>query len=617
MAVQSGNSDIQPRRYSAFISYTDADRALAAHLQARLERYRLPRKIAEQIGSPRIRPVFVDRSEMSAASDLGAALTDALRQSDYLIVLCTPRTPKSRWVGQEINAFRELRGSGNILVALFQGDKERSFHPNLLINKDDHETEPLAADFRQEGDGYRNALLKLLASIVGVNLDELIHRDAKRQRRLQLAFGGLAAAIVLVFSGLAFWGFQASNAVDQERIQASQAMERQLEDLRAEIRAGGTLDMAAAVVRNVELFYDGQPPSRDLPEIEFGRARLLHAKVEDAEKRGDFEGAAAEAQAAWKVSKDVLDRQGDNPEAIYTHAQSAYWVGFIAWRMRDTPLAANAFARYADLADRLVAIDPDNAEWRLEQGYAYSNLGVLALREALDTDLAEQYFSAAQEAFREVGRRDPDNLDVIYEIADGEAWLADVGLARGDIATARTHREEQRRLVDRLLREEPRNLLYLADDLRAKLGMAALEAAQNRHRNAVGQLRDALEDARSLLAADPSNATIAGQLRAIELFIAASELDLAARDRRGIIRAEDLLGSCSDDWDEVSGDELAVFCHILESRISVMRGNRERARAIMTQPKVIAAMRSPLLGSRWNLKLDEQCARIGVSGLCP
>jgi len=619
-SAASGNEvigEVRPsgRHYSAFISYTSADRAAVSRLQSRLERFRLPRRLAKQLGFDRIKPVFVDRSEMRAAPDIDGAISEALQRSDFLIVACTPHTPKSHWVGREIDKFRELRGNANILVALLEGDKSECFHPRLLVDLE-QDREPLAADFRRKGDGYRLALLKIVATLIDANLDDLVHRDATRQRQRTLLLSGIAAALVLIIGTLSFWAWSSDRAVDEGRIQASLAMERQLDELRKQIKAGGTLDMVAAVNRNVELFYDELPEYTGLPEVEMGRAQLLQAKVDEASKRGDMEEASANARKAWNVSSRVLEQEPDNTKAIFVHAQSAYWVGYIAWRMRDTPLAANAFARYADLADRLVKAGPDNSEWRQEQGYAYSNLGLLALSEARDPERAQTYFDSAQAAFREVARRSPDDLDVIYELADGEAWLADVALAKGDFNGARRHRDEQKKLLATLLAQEPQNLNYRYDDVGAQIRRALLDAEQGKHAVAIRQLREAHRAASELLAADPDNASVNGQQRTIELFQARSELALTATDQAALGRARAILDDCRDDRVTFAGNEISAFCGILLARSEIRQGNVARARSIVADPEVADWLGSPSLSPTWRFDFQAECRKLGRPELC-
>ena len=55
-------------------------------------------------------PIFRDRHELAASSDLGQTIRAALKQSRFLVVLCSPAAASSRWVNEEILAFKKLHG---------------------------------------------------------------------------------------------------------------------------------------------------------------------------------------------------------------------------------------------------------------------------------------------------------------------------------------------------------------------------------------------------------------------------------------------------------------------------------------------------------------------------
>lgn len=610
------HSGLPPRLYSAFISYTDADRTKAIKLQARLERYRLPARLARQVGFNRIKPVFLDRSEMRAASDLGGAIREALSHSDFLIVLCTPHTPHSHWVGREIDTFRELHGDEHILVALFDGEKRDCFHPCLMAGRGEYDAEPLAADFRKQGDGPRLALLKLMASLVGLNLDDLYHRDAKRQRQLQLVSGSIAVVLVLAFTTLTYVTYNARASAVEQQIAASRAMERQLQDLREKIKAGGTLDMAAAVNRNVELFYDGQPASSQLPAVELGRAQVLQAEADDDLLRGKLDEAAASARSAWKISSNVLSREPTNTKAIFVHAQSAFWVAAAAWQQDDAPLAANAFARYADLADKLVKADPKSPEWLMEQGEANVNLGILAIQYARDPIAAQRYLEKSVAAFRGALERKPGDEKLEYELQKAEGHLADAAVMRGNLDGARRYRANQARLLNGLRKREPENRDYLKYHLTNETGQARLDAAQGKFSAALRKLRAQHVEADALEAADPENLWLAGLKRNIELFEAQFELQLATSDRRALARAEKLLGDCTQDWRNPISDEMAVFCNILAAHASLIRGNRTAAQRIMADPRLAKWLGSPSLSKFMRVDFKAECRKLGDPALC-
>jgi len=217
----------EPYTYKAFISYNSADKDFAKWLHGQLEAYRLPWSVTKQLEregkkAGRLFPIFRDREEMTAGSDLNSEIKDILRDSEYLIVVCSPYSAKSHWVGEEIKEFRRLGRGKQILTIIAGGIPNASatpgqealecFPPALRVEVDEHgaplgpTTEPIAADARPEGDGRNNAKLKIIAGVIGVQFDALRRRD-EEARRARLIRNGLAgtgllvaiAAIIIVF----------------------------------------------------------------------------------------------------------------------------------------------------------------------------------------------------------------------------------------------------------------------------------------------------------------------------------------------------------------------------------------------------------------------------------
>src|SRR5690349_14526678 len=123
------SAEARVHRYSAFVSYNRADAAFVRRLHRRLEGYRLPRAVAAASGlrGRRLKPLFRDRDELTAAPDLSDAVREALADSDFLIVICSPAAAASKWVAWEIELFRRLHGDSGILAALIEGDSQSSF----------------------------------------------------------------------------------------------------------------------------------------------------------------------------------------------------------------------------------------------------------------------------------------------------------------------------------------------------------------------------------------------------------------------------------------------------------------------------------------------------------
>ncbi|MBV8405650.1 MAG: toll/interleukin-1 receptor domain-containing protein [Gammaproteobacteria bacterium] len=224
-------------KYWAFISYSHRDAKWADWLHKSLESYRPPKLL---IGTPgargpvprRLHPIFRDRDELARSTDLGANLNEALRGSASQIVICSPDAAKSRWVNEEILAFKRLGRADRIFCLIVGGEPNASDDParagrecfpralRYHLAEDgslsSRRTEPIAADARPEGDGRYSAKLKLIAGVLGVGYDALRRRDQQRRNRRLFALACGALGGMTVTSSLAVYAlYQKSAALRQ------------------------------------------------------------------------------------------------------------------------------------------------------------------------------------------------------------------------------------------------------------------------------------------------------------------------------------------------------------------------------------------------------------------
>lgn len=183
--------------FSVFLSYSNTDRRDAETLQRALERFRIPKALVGTSGRcgpvpRRLRRVFMDRTDLSAAQDITQEIEAALTRSECLVVLCSKSAASSdRWVQREILASRRVRPAGRIFAIIVRDAPPDCFPQALFIAAGDVASVPLAADIRPEGDGYRDALIKLVAGIIGVDFDVLRRQRAREERRRRAMFAAL------------------------------------------------------------------------------------------------------------------------------------------------------------------------------------------------------------------------------------------------------------------------------------------------------------------------------------------------------------------------------------------------------------------------------------------
>ena len=93
--------------YDAFISYShnEKDAFAAEQLHKTLEHYHIPKRIQQSSGKKKIERVFRDREEMPISFNLASNIQEALEQSEFLILMCSPNSIKSEWVQREVETF--------------------------------------------------------------------------------------------------------------------------------------------------------------------------------------------------------------------------------------------------------------------------------------------------------------------------------------------------------------------------------------------------------------------------------------------------------------------------------------------------------------------------------
>ena len=159
----------QQYKYFAFISYNSKDTEWGKRVQRKLEHYRMPATMCTERGWKRtpLRPFFFAPTDIQPGG-LSDELKERLEASRNLIVICSPNSAKSEWVGREIEYFHNLGRS--VLYKTF------------------------VAQFRHHT--AQEALLVLKVSLQFLefffHVDELIHRNGEL-RRADDEFGGVTA----------------------------------------------------------------------------------------------------------------------------------------------------------------------------------------------------------------------------------------------------------------------------------------------------------------------------------------------------------------------------------------------------------------------------------------
>ena len=122
-------------KYFAFISYNSKDTEWGKRVQRKLEHYRMPAALCSERGWVRtpIKPVFFAPTDIQPGP-LSEELQDRLRASRHLIVVCSPNSARSEWVGREIEFFHSLGRTKNIHFFIVEGEPHSQYPSRECFN---------------------------------------------------------------------------------------------------------------------------------------------------------------------------------------------------------------------------------------------------------------------------------------------------------------------------------------------------------------------------------------------------------------------------------------------------------------------------------------------------
>ncbi|WP_205479393.1 toll/interleukin-1 receptor domain-containing protein [Sphingomonas arenae] len=535
--------------YRAFLSYSHRDKRAAERLHHALETYRVPRSLVgtDSPNGPvpeRLTPIFKDREELSAAGCLGDAINAALERSAALIVVCSPAAAASRWVNEEIRAFKRLHGDSRVFAAIVEGQPfasdpaEECFPPALRFSVDaagqltDRPAEPIAADLRKEGDGERLGRLKLIAGLLGVRLDALVQRETQRRnKRLRYATAASVAGMALT-SGLAVAAIDARdeardqrNEAQRQRAEADGLVEFMLTDLRGKLEPVGRLDVLKSVGDRALVYYSRQNLAQLDGDSLGRRARAMLLVAEVGDLQGDEEAARRGFREAARSTGELLQREPNNWQRLYDHAQSEFWLAYAAHSRGDNRSALPRFLAYRNLGRRMMAIAPQRPESRVELASAEVNLGIALVAE----DRFQEALASFEVAARTLNAIRPRTRDIALTLNQALGHKATTLYTLGNNQGALTTRREQLAVLgEPPLSANDREVQEARATALAQMGTALL--AEGEVRNAERVLDDAVRRFDELVALDSANSVWAGDRNASRMWRAVAR-SAYARDK--------------------------------------------------------------------------------------
>lgn len=213
-------------QYDAFISYRheELDLCVAELLQKKLEKFVLPNSIVKTRREGQktgIENIYRNAKALDKEDELSVQDLQALSMSEFLIVVCSPKTKESVRCRQEIQNFIKMHGYDHILAVLVEGEPKDAFPDEIMFREVQQlnpfgkgltmrvPAEPFYADLRVKNKTavskkMSEEIIRLASPILSIPYDELVqkcHEEKMRKVAKMTSIGAVACLLFGIVSG--------------------------------------------------------------------------------------------------------------------------------------------------------------------------------------------------------------------------------------------------------------------------------------------------------------------------------------------------------------------------------------------------------------------------------
>ncbi|WP_267224398.1 TIR domain-containing protein [Dyella silvae] len=521
-------------RYRAFISYSHQDKAWGSWLHKALETYRVPRRLIGQrtaagVIPKRLAPVFRDRDELASANDLGSKINEALRESANLIVICSPRSAASRWVNEEVLAFKRLGRSERIFCLIVDGEPDASaipgreheecFAPALRFRLAEdgvpgsEPAEPIAADAREGKDGKTNAKLKLIAGLLDIGFDALKRRELQRRVRRMTALAALAVAVMAVTTTLAITAViarnaavVASHAAERRQKQAENLVDFMLGDLGDKLQQVSRLDIIESVDDQAMRYFQSLPimdvTDESLAQRTKALERIGSVRLDD----GHLPAAMESFRAAAQIHETLIQRDPKSTDRLLAYARLQAFIGLTYWRQGQLDDAKATFETARTTLNHAASMASHDPTLMFELAMVENNIGhVLEAKGQLEEAAAPYHNELA--LCQQLVAIKPGNTDWNVQLGSAHNNVGKLALMRGDMSTAVAEYAADNAIETRLFERDPKDNSQKENVVTSRAILGRTLALTGDTGAAAQDLQQALDMAEQLRALDAKNAT--------------------------------------------------------------------------------------------------------------
>lgn len=329
-------------------------------------------------------------------------------------------------------------------------------------------------------------------------------QSERRNERVRMGVMFVVTGLAILAAVLGLTARSAQIQAEAHRNEAEGLMTYMLGEFAEKLRPLGKLDLLDSV-SNRALKYLSDPSLGSDGETTLAqRIKSLQLISEVRIARADPLGANTALLVAKAILQKQLEDTPDDLTLLKNAGENAFWLGQIHLDQKEWNEARQYFEQYRHFADRQATVAPAAIDSWIEQSYAHSNLGTVALRSG-DIATAASEFALSVNLKQRAYDTDAKNKRLAADLANGLSWQAAAQMQLGQLQLAEQLGVRELTLFQSLQNNYPTESVWT-------FGLASAWSHRSEAKQASGELAasyDAITKAHALLQSivekDPSN----------------------------------------------------------------------------------------------------------------
>jgi DNA-binding winged helix-turn-helix (wHTH) protein/tetratricopeptide (TPR) repeat protein len=355
-------------------------------------------------------------------------------------------------------------------------------------------------------------------------------QSERRSERMRMMVLIVVTCLAVLAGGLGITARSAQTQAEAHRNEAEGLMAFMLGEFAEKLRPLGKLDLLDSV-SNRALKYLSDPSIGNASDTALAqRAKSLQLISEVRISRGDAIGANTALLAARAILQKKLETAPSDLELLKSAGENAFWLGQIHLDKRELGEARKYFEEYLHFADRQAAAIPSSIDSWIEQSYAHSNLGTVALRGGDATKAASEFalsVSLKQRAYD----KDPKNKRMAADLANSISWQATAQMQLGNLEQAEILGQRELELFQSLHDNYPTETLWVNGLASAWSHRSEIKQARGDSQGSLQAVMQAHRLLQTMVAKDSSNRNWQRSLYISELRIIENESKLQSPEQ--------------------------------------------------------------------------------------